>query len=176
MKSIKYILPLIVVLFSCQSEYLIQKKLQLDSGTDVYAVRKILKKEIKDFELNATVQFESGYRDNKTGWAGFLVRTNKENGLHGKDEGYLVFVRENGEIGVHSSKGTSKKVRMDKQLEGVFPNDKILIKITSRADALTIFVNGNKKFSISGIELKGNYISANAGGANVNMRIKSLKD
>jgi hypothetical protein len=178
MKSIKYIFPLMLLVLGCKSNYLLTKKIELDSKTDQYVSEKLLTKEVGNYEVSASITFNESYRNKKTGWAGFFLKTTLDNGLYGKDSGYLFFIRENGEIGIssHYYKLPNKEIESSKRLLSLEQGKKIVVKIISIDNELTIYVNGEEHFNIPDLKLKGNYISANCGGTDVSIKIKSFKD
>lgn len=174
MKSLKYI-PILLLFLSCKSKYVLTNTLEIDAKTDKYVAVKVLKQELADYELKASITFNESYRRNKTGWAGFLLNTNSLEGVHGKDSGYLFFIRENGEVGLHSSGKSNKKLALDKHLRSLEYGKRVQLKIISSNSKLTIYINGKQHFQVKDLQLDGKYFSANAGGASASIKIKSVK-
>ena len=175
MKSIKYIFPFLILVVGCKPNHLITRSVELNPIEDQYISKKILSEEVRNYELVASLKFKESYRNNETGWAGFFLKTNKEDGLHGNDAGYMFFIRENGDIGVHSSPDSKNEVNLDKHLNNLKYGKKIDVKIYSLDSQLKIYVNGKEEFNISNLKLIGNYVSANSGGTNVSIKFKSFK-
>lgn len=164
-----------MLITACKSNYIITKNIELDSKNDLYVSQKILSDGAENYEIFATIKFNESYRKNKKSWAGFLLKTNVNNGLHGKDSGYMFYIRENGEIGVHSSPQSNNEIELTKYLRSLEYGEKINVKILSTDNQLKIYVNGKEQFAINDMKLKGKYISANAGGADVSIKINSFK-
>jgi hypothetical protein len=155
--KIKVLLFLLVLATSCASNHFL-----IDSKTDVY-VNQVLKKQVyKTFDLKATIEFKENYRADKTEWVGFIVNSGNSNPLHGTDQGYLCFIRENGEVGIHTSI-RNEDIRVDTFFE-IYP-DKNTIRITFDGTVLKFYVNDTLAFAEKPLHLKSGYINCNAGGA-----------
>ena len=148
--------------------------MNIDSNGNQYISKTLLSEKVGNYELSASIRFNESYRRNETGWVGFFLKTEVNNGLHGRDRGYLFFIRENGEIGIHSSP-IKREIKRNKCLSSIKQKVTTNVTIKSINDKLIIHINGKEQFNISGLRLTGQYVSANAGGADVSITIKSFK-
>ena len=165
-----------MLISACKSNYIIKKSIKLDSKFDVYVSEQILLDGIENYEMLGTIKFKKSYRKDKKNWAGFLLNTNVKNGLHGKDSGYLFFIRENGEIGFHSSPQSNKEIKASKSLRGLEFEKKINVKFLNSDNQLKIYINDIEQFSFKDLKLEGKFISANAAGSAVSVKINSFKN
>ena len=127
---------------------------------------------LENFELTGTIRIEKGYRNNGTSWAGFLIRADKENAQHGKSNGYLCFIRKNGEVGIHSS--GIQHIKVQRKTNSSSLQD-TLIRIVARNDNIKVYVNHKLILNERGAYLSKGYISLNVGGSRSTFTIKSIK-
>ena len=154
--KIKLLILLAFFACSCSSEHFI-----IDSKKDVYINYPLKPKEYKTFDLKATIEFKENYRADKTEWVGFIVNSGVNNPLHGKDQGYLCFIRENGEVGIHTSI-RNEDIRVDRFVD--LHSDKNTIRLTFDGTTLKYYVNDILVFAEQPLHLKSGYINCNAGG------------
>lgn len=155
--KIKLLLFLLVIATSCSTNHFF-----IDSKKDVYTHQPLNKKEYKTFDLKATIEFKENYRTDQTEWVGFIVNSGVSNPLHGTDQGYLCFIRENGEVGIHTSI-RNEDIRIDRFVP-LNPR-KNHIQLTFDGSILRFYVNDALIFSEKPLHLKSGYINCNAGGA-----------
>ena len=87
----------------------------------------------------------------------------------------MFFIRENGEIGFHSSPQSNKEIKASKSLRGLEFEKKINVKFLNSDNQLKIYINDIEQFSFKDLKLEGKFISANAAGSAVSVKINSFK-
>ncbi len=155
--KIKVLVFLLVLATSCAHNHFL-----IDAKTDVYVNQALKKQVYQTFDLKATIEFKENYRADKTEWVGFIVNSANSNPLHGTDQGYLCFIRENGEVGIHTSI-RNEDIRVDKFVN--MPSRKNTIRLTFDGTTLKYYVNDRLAFAEKPLHLKSGYINCNAGGA-----------
>lgn len=125
-----------------------------------------------DFELTGEIKILETYRGDGASWAGLLIRTDQENGKHGKNTGYLCFIRENGEVGIHSS--IVNHIRSQKKTSNKGKNTNH-ITIRAKSENIKIYVNDVLVLDEDHARIPRGYISLNVGGAKAKFTIKSIK-
>ncbi|CAM1354619.1 hypothetical protein [Tenacibaculum halocynthiae] len=173
-----FILVLPLVIISCKNVLLPQYKgnvLIIDTKGNEYKSKAIISKDVRDFELKASIKFEKTYRNNSSAWAGFFIKADNLKGKHGKDSGYLCFVREDGEIGIHSSPPPNREVIKQTYKFPIKLNKKRDIIIICQNSKISFFVDNQLIYQINDIGLNGPFISANCGGGVSVFKIDYIK-
>ena len=144
------------------------KYITLDAITDSYKTKSISTARYKNFVLEGTIKIVSAYRINGTSWAGFFLRTNNQNGKHTVNPGYLAFIRQNGEIGVHG-----ESIR-EQKMSGSSGSNRNTFKIVVENNNLKLSVNNELLINLDGLSTPGEFVSLNVGGAKAEFSIDNI--
>ena len=181
MKKVTQILLLVLVISSLSScsnillKQYRQKEFTIDTKGNTYVSKQIISKEVGDFTIHATIEFKKSYRDDASGWAGFFIKTDNPNGKHREDYGYLLYVREDGEIGFHTSPPHNKEIQKNNYDYPIASSKKRDVIIRSKNSEIQFLVDNNLVYKVENLKLKGKYISANAGACISTFEINYIK-
>ena len=178
MKKSLFILLSSLLLTACGSVFLkkfAKSKFQIDTEGNSYKAVAIMNKPVQDFELKASIEFKESYRYDGTAWAGFLIKTDVPHGKHSSHTGYLCFVREDGEIGIHESGSIDRKIKEDTYEYGMKFPQKREIRIRCEGEECQFHVDEQLIYTIRRFQFQGGYTVANAGGGNILFDIDYLK-
>lgn len=133
----------------------------LDSRGNRYVSRKLDLPDAKNFILTGDILIQKTYRQNGTGWAGIFIRADRPNAIHGRDTGYLCYIRVNGDVGIHSS--IIDDIRKNKSTS-FYGEKKNSFKIIAKDNDIKYFINDVLIIHATNAFLKQGNILLNVGG------------
>lgn len=173
---IKYFPIFLILCFSCASSKLVEDSFTVDSVEDKIISEKMLKKEIGDFEMTATLTLKDSYRSGGGSWAGILFCADQENASHNEDTGYLFYILENGMVGYSSSKLKGPRISKRRFIKEVEDDGSLQIKVVKSNSTLSFWIEDYAPFIIENIEVDGKYMTANTAGAKADFKILELNE